>query len=76
MSNKEIGILVGAIAFVGLFMFLLQPASTGGYSKPIFKKSGVSEYENMEYWHITWDLENLVPTDIAIKRHATETMEV
>jgi len=30
-------------------------------------------YENTEHWHISWDLENLIPIDIEIKRHATET---
>ncbi|GAI64769.1 unnamed protein product [marine sediment metagenome] len=77
----------GALAFIGIIAvcigipFLLsghnsnppQYFSEESSQKPArWVKTGKT-YENSEHWHISWDLENLIPTDIEIKRHAVET---
>jgi len=74
-------VFIGVIAaFIGIPLLLSRHSSSPpqhfseeGSQKPTRWIKVGRTYENTEHWHISWDLENLIPTDIEIKRLATET---
>ena len=82
MDNKAGAlVLIGIIAAcIGIPLLLSRHNSNApqhflgeSSQKPTNWVKAGRTYSNSEHWHISWDLENLIPTDIEIKRLATET---
>jgi len=74
-------VFIGIIAaFIGIPLLLSRHSSNSSQylseessQKPTRWVKVGRTYENTEKIHIDWDMENLIPIDITIKRHAVET---